>query len=288
MLVETEHPVLALQSYSAAANPVSTAEAIRHLRRSGVVDNVSGDSTSGTDFSNTTNPLTVTAAVTTYPLISFVAGLLVSIGSEILEVASISGNNVTFTRGVLDTQLSSHAASVSITVSTDDEISILEMVDAARFKVQEDSSRQLMRATFKAFLDGFPGVAGVGSASLESSLIELRKPPVVSVEAVKHVDSDGVEQTLAASQYLLDKDSEPARLRPSHGNSWPAARVQTNAVTVEFTAGYSDAASVPPNAKHAIKLLVEDWNRNRGPSGDLGSKSLDSYESLIHSLRWTY
>ena len=279
---------LVLQSYSVAANPVTTAEAIRHLRLPGMVDNVSGDKTQGADFTNTTNPLTITAAVTNYPLISFASGLLIDIGSEFMEVTTVSGNDVTFARGVLETQVASHADGVQVSTSNDNELSILQLIDTARIKVQVDSTRQLMKATYKAFLDEFPGVAEVGSASLENSLIELRIPPVVSVESVKHVDSDGVTLTVDAAKYLLDKDSEPGRLRPAHGQSWPDTRVQTNTVTIDFTAGYADIASVPANAKHAIKLLVHDWYWNRGPVGQVGTRVLDSFESLIHSLRWTY
>ena len=83
----------------------------------------------------------------------------------------------------------------------------------------------------------------------------------------KYVDENGSEQTLSSSLYSLDKESEPARLNPVYGESWKTTQTQNNAVTIEFTAGYADADSVPGAIKAAILLLVGFLYENRGDEG---------------------
>lgn len=77
-----------------------------------------GDDTGGvaSDFANTTNPLTVALAVANYAAMAPVGGSdsvavgdLIRIENEIMLVASIVLDNVTFKRGVSGTTIASHA-----------------------------------------------------------------------------------------------------------------------------------------------------------------------------------
>ncbi|MCH8331903.1 MAG: GTP-binding protein, partial [Bacteroidetes bacterium] len=47
---------------------------------------------------------------------------------------------------------------------------------------------------------------------------------------IKSIDTDGTQQTLATADFQFDKESEPARIAPSLGNTWPVTRNQLNAV----------------------------------------------------------
>lgn len=111
--------------------------------------------------------------------------------------------------------------------------------------IETVTGRQLITATWKLILDRFPAV------------IELRKPPIQSVDSITYIDEDGVEQTLNASLYQVDSDNEPGRIVPAYDQSWPATRCQPQAVQVEFTAGYGGRDEIPEGIKTAIKWYVK-------------------------------
>ncbi|MEQ8226790.1 MAG: hypothetical protein RIA64_01800 [Rhodospirillales bacterium] len=99
-------------------------------------------------------------------------------------------------------------------------------------------------------------------------------PPVQSVTFIKYIDLNGIEQTLSSDLYTVDTSSEPARIVPAYGETWPDARNQVNAVTVRLVCGYPPEgspadyrANVPGPIKSAIKLLVDDLYQHRGTAG---------------------
>lgn len=140
-----------------------------------------------------------------------------------------------------------------------DQDSVINLgLSTARALVEVSARRQLMPATLRRSLDRFP----CGRFN-EPGEIELPRPPAVAVESITYIDTAGEEQTLDADAYRVDVDSEPARITPAYGTTWPATLRVTNAVKVTYTAGYSDAAAIPPQAKQAMMLLVSTWYENR-------------------------
>ncbi len=114
-------------------------------------------------------------------------------------------------------------------------------------------ARALMVQTYRLTLDRFPDA------------IVLPRPPLVSVSSVKYYDVNGDQQTLATDQYQVASQSEPARIVPAPGCTWPSTQDRLEAVEVNYTAGYANAASVPPGLKLAVLLLVSHWYRTREP-----------------------
>jgi uncharacterized phiE125 gp8 family phage protein len=115
--------------------------------------------------------------------------------------------------------------------------------------------RPIVTQTRELLLDAFPACA-----------IELRDGPVTTVESVKYIDANGVNQELGDMQ--LDLFSDPARILPGWGSSWPGTRDALNAVVVRYTAGYGAAADVPDDIKSAILLVVADLYEHREDSID--------------------
>lgn len=158
-----------------------------------------------------------------------------------------------------------------------------EYIQAATRYVENMTARQLMRATLELVLDRFP--------CRDCGLIEIERVPAVAVVSVKYYDRDGVEQTLDPSLYHLDELSEPARLLPVHGTSWPTTREgRPNSVAVRFTAGAADRSAVPPEAKQAIKLLVSHWYENREAvvTGTISKEIEAGLSDLLWQLRWSH
>ena len=251
--------------------PITTAEAMRHLRLDGVVDVDSRNTHNSTDFTNTTNPLTVTNAVTNYGLITFVSGLLIKIGSEIMEVTNVSGNDVTFQRGVFGTPIISHSGAVIVFISTPAEDDIRQMVVTAREYAEQYQWSALMTQTWALRMDRFP-----------PDEILLPKQPLVSITSVAYKDTADASQTLVVdTDYTVDAFSIPGRIVPAFTKSWPATRGHIDDVTVTFIAGYGDETTVPQQIKQAIKLMVADWYWNRGPEGGLTNKLKTTVDRLL-------
>lgn len=94
--------------------------------------------------------------------------------------------------------------------------------------------------------------------------IVIPLPPVQTVDSIKYYDPDGTQQTLAATAYLLDTVSEPGRITPTPGTTWPSTQNRANAVEVKFTAGYGlTSASVPNGIKAWMLLRIGDMFENR-------------------------
>ena len=138
--------------------------------------------------------------------------------------------------------------------STED--TFIESLIKAAVRLREDHpfcSRALISQEYQLTLSRFPDE------------IVLPRPPLVSVSSVKYYDVNGDQQTLATDQYQVASQSEPARIVPAPGCTWPSTQERLEAVEVNYTAGYANAASVPPGLKLAVMMLVNHWYRTREP-----------------------
>lgn len=133
--------------------------------------------------------------------------------------------------------------------TTDDEY-ITMLVNAATGQLEKATNRAIGIQTFKLTLSGWP----------TGGKIVLPNPPLVSVEQVQYVDTAGTLQTLDPTQYIVNDDEEPATITPAPNAVWPETEDQSNAVTIDYAAGYA----VPPEAiKAAILLVTGHWYENR-------------------------
>lgn len=124
-----------------------------------------------------------------------------------------------------------------------------ELIKAARILCENATSRSFITQTWRLTMDDFPR---------DGSPIRLDRPPLVSVESVKYIDSTGVEQTLASGEYVVDTSTLYGEIVLAYGATWPNVRAGRGAVTVNYTAGYGAAAAVPETIKAAIKLTLAD------------------------------
>lgn len=153
--------------------------------------------------------------------------------------------------------------------SSDDDALIQGFITAARQLAENITRRQLVTATYEGYLDAFPA----------GGEILLPKPPLQSVTSIKYLDTDGVEQTLEPSIYLVDAQSTPGRVLLAPEQNWPQTKAQANAVTVEFVAGWPmagdpSAATTPESIKSWIKLRVGGMYLFREPvvTGTIATK----------------
>lgn len=144
-----------------------------------------------------------------------------------------------------------------VRVPTDDpqhDAVLSALLTAARQYVENHTGRQLCSATYDAKRDSLPA---------DNSAIYLPRPPLSSVTSLKYLDSNGTEQTWAASNYRVSTGTDPGRISLAYATCWPTVRAVSDGVTIRFVAGYGGAASVPQALKAAILLLVGNWFENR-------------------------
>ena len=170
------------------------------------------------------------------------------------------------------TEVKEHLRIDSSNTSEDDFINTL--IAAATIYYQSRSWRQLITATYKQYLEDFPAVG-----------MELRKPPLQSVTSIKYEDTNGVEQTLSSSVYQVDVKSEVGRIVLADGESFPDTDEVINAVTIEYKAGYGDAASdVPALVKSVLKLIVAHLFENRDMVTKMGTPAQVPFPEAIDML----
>lgn len=158
-----------------------------------------------------------------------------------------------------------------------DDAEISAMVTAARQSAESYTRRAFIEQTWKLTLDRFPCWE-----------IMLPRPRLQSIEEITYIDSQGAEQTLSPSLYRAALLSEPGRLTPAYNQSWPSTREITDAVTIEFIAGYgSTAAEVPAPIVQAIKLMLGLYYTNRSSVaiGTIAAEIPQSAQFLLNPFR---
>lgn len=191
------------------------------------------------------------ASVTARKLYRTLAG-----GTTYALVATIANNTATtYTDNIADASLGVGAP----TTNTTGDPLLNMLITAARQHAETYLKRKLITQTLDLHLDRFP-------------CWTLKMPmPIQSVSAITYFDSNGVEQTLAADQYLVDSTTEPARIQPAPNLVWPVTQYRNNAVKVRFVAGYGAASAVPACIKHWMAVRVKTvWDQRDQNTKQLG------------------
>lgn len=168
-------------------------------------------------------------------------------------------------------------AHLRVDVHDEDDLVITPLIKSARSYCEKVLDRALITQTWILYMDAFPGI------------IELRKPPIQSVSSITYLDNDGATQTLSTSIYSVDVKSEPGRITLAYNQTLPSYRAIENSIAVTFVAGYgATGATVPEPIRHAMKLLVAHWYRNREAVA-IGTITNDiplAVDALLGSYMW--
>jgi hypothetical protein len=91
--------------------------------------------------------------------------------------------------------------------------------------------------------------------------IELAKPPLIEVLSITYIDSNGDVQTMDEADYHVVRKVGPKCRRSVielvEGGSWPSTRLQADAVTVTYRAGYVEEPGVSPEVTNVPDDLLE-------------------------------
>lgn len=165
---------------------------------------------------------------------------------------------------------------------SDDNSFLAAAITASRQWIEQYMGRQLVTATWTMTLDAFPG----------DGVIEMPRPPLISVSSVKYYDGDRVEQTFAAAGYHVHAsgaapEAPMGRIELADGYSWPTVYDGEGAVQIAFVAGYGAALAVPVQIKQAIQIHAAELyeRREQVVVGTISTPSAITVERLLWPLR---
>jgi uncharacterized phiE125 gp8 family phage protein len=127
---------------------------------------------------------------------------------------------------------------------------LTRIIKSARRKVEDDTRRQLLTATWDAFLDEWP----------DKDYIELPYGNLQSVTSVKYKDTDGTETTMTVTtEYLVETNGDKrGRIVLPYGCSWPSGSLYpSNPISIRFVCGWTSAASIPEDIIAAVLFKGE-------------------------------
>lgn len=161
-----------------------------------------------------------------------------------------------------------------VDISTDDTL-IEGYIRAARELVEDYLDRSLVSQQYVMRLDSFPAE------------IELPRPPMAAsgtatAVTITYTIADGSTATLGASEYRVDRDATPGRVRTLYNGSWPSHLLDANSVSVTWWAGYgADGTSVPQRIKNAMLMTILELYDKRGDA-----QIPPGAKALLDSVSW--
>lgn len=174
------------------------------------------------------------------------------------------------------------------------------LIPAVTERCELATRRQLITAIWGLRLDAPTDMQGVGLWNWRSDFhsgyfLDIPKPPLQSIVSVTYVDTAGVTQTWASSNYIVDAPAGPrcarGRVAPGFNIVWPLAQSRINAMTVQFTAGYGDdSASVPAMLKAGMLMDLGTLyvNREAVMAGGGAAVELPSGTAAIYKAHRSY
>jgi uncharacterized phiE125 gp8 family phage protein len=149
-------------------------------------------------------------------------------------------------------------AKAHLKVEDDAEDGLIASLIAAAARHAERAASVVSEARTETFyFDGF------------SQQLLLNKWPVdaASVE-IAYIDTDGVERTISTSSLRVVTRDKITRVLAPVGTEWPATYAVPSSVAVTASVGFAPPtdetpSACPDNVKHAVRLLVGHFYRNR-------------------------
>jgi uncharacterized phiE125 gp8 family phage protein len=156
----------------------------------------------------------------------------------------------------------------------DDDVLIQSLITAARLEAEKITRRALITQTWDLVLDAFPTV------------IKLPLPTLQTVVSIKYLDTAGAQQELLNTKYVVDADSEPARVTPAYGLVWPSTYPQVAAVRVQFTSGYGDTQEdIPQAIKQWLMIRVATLYEQRESVSPVQMTAVPFVDGLLEHYR---
>ncbi len=158
-----------------------------------------------------------------------------------------------------------------------EDVQVRKLVGRATRACENITKRAFITQTWTLTLDGFGDKTYV-----QCGMIYVPRPPLLSVSAIAYLDSGGDSQTWDSSYYRVDTTSEPGRIEPAYGQTFPSTRGVLGDVTITHTAGYGASSTpVPDDLQHAIVVLAAYFFEHREGEVDIPQAVYDLLDPFV-------
>lgn len=159
---------------------------------------------------------------------------------------------------------------------SDDNAYVTALIVAAREAVEEACHIALVSQTW---------IAQYCTWDSSDKILQLLRPPTISVASVKYYDYDDTQQTVSPDDYVAELRANQVVLNASYIPPTLSPDRQFP-IEVSFVAGYGDAPDVPSRAKQVILVLVHHFYENRTPAASIPKVRMPySVDFLLASLK---
>ena len=149
---------------------------------------------------------------------------------------------------------------------------ISNLITAARQAVEQYCGRVLINQSWRLTLDTWPQEAIVNGGLRDDGAllaanhrlgggvvaIQLPKPPLQAVLAIRVYSAAGPAATIPATTYVVDGAATPGRVVMTSGASLPVIGQTARGLEIDFTAGYGATANdVPAVLRQAVLQAVK-------------------------------
>ncbi len=162
------------------------------------------------------------------------------------------------------------AKSAARELTDDFDSEIAKLIKAAREEAEKYQNRFYMTQTWEQSYDSFPATP-----------IEIKKPPLQSLESVTLFDQNGGQVLVSPGDFIVSTRSNRIWFKPE--KLWPSISLQQfDSVVFRYKSGFTDISSIPESVQLAIKLYVSYFLDN--PEAE---KPPEAFYSLLSSERWS-
>ena len=169
-------------------------------------------------------------------------------------------------------ELATHLRIAPGDLDTDTQGLLAAYLMAAREWCETFTQRCFITQQWRMYLDAFPGYldqrlggmvvtspVAIGATSYMAGIRWAIVPPfspVQSIDGLNFLDSNANPVAMVAgTDYIVDTVSNPARVTPQFGKFWPISRIQMNAVWLDWTTGFCDAAIVSIDSTNLSSIV---------------------------------
>jgi hypothetical protein len=143
-----------------------------------------------------------------------------------------------------------------------------DLIATAREMIEETTGIAMINQTWRLSLDCWPsqradwwdGVRQGAIADINGApdYVYLPRYPLASIDAVTVYDDAGTPASVVVAEtFDIDTYQKPGRMVLRNGATWPIALRNSNAIEVDYIAGFgATAASVPPTLRRAVKQVA--------------------------------
>lgn len=163
---------------------------------------------------------------------------------------------------------------------TSEDTYLTSLIVESREEIEQASGMALIRQKWRLTIDHWPGARqqwwdGVKDGHINmlyGAPADLRLPryPLIEIDGVTVFDEDSTSAVVnVGATFDIDTNQRPGRLALKSGATWPIALRPTNAIQIDYYAGYGAlAADVPAPLRRAIRSMAAYLYSHRGDGCD--------------------